>query len=283
MASILFKNFRGIKLGRKAKWRPVLPAVGLEKQYAGAIKNILLTLTELIKDRLKPRLQYLASEAQRASGIKRDDYGDDFSEIINGIRIEMATRFNDDELKRLADQYGVRVAGANENKFSENLNKVLGVNIITSEPYLTSVLNAFNITNVSLIKNLSESTIQQIEQLTLRGFSQGLRWETIAADLTNRLEVASSRADLIARDQMGKLNSQLTVTRQKNIGVTRGIWRTAADERVRDSHRAMEGVIFDLDSPPRVDGENVFPGEAINCRCFTEPVISDLTDIEEET
>lgn len=64
----------------------------------------------------------------------------------------MATRFNDDELKRLADQYGVRVSAENKNKFSGNLNKVLGVNVITSEPYLTSVLNAFNITNASLIK-----------------------------------------------------------------------------------------------------------------------------------
>lgn len=81
MASILFKNFRGIKLGRKARWRPVLPSVGLEKQYAGTIKNILLTLTELIKERLRPRLQYLSAEAQRVAGIKRDDFGDDFQRL----------------------------------------------------------------------------------------------------------------------------------------------------------------------------------------------------------
>ena len=61
--------------------------------------------------------------------------------------------------------------------------------------------------------------------------------------------------------------------RQKEIGVTEDVWRTAGDERVRETHAANDGETFKWsdDTPGPADGR---PGEEINCRCYAEPVLS---------
>ncbi len=56
------------------------------------------------------------------------------------------------------------------------------------------------------------------------------------------------------------------------------IWRTQNDDKVRESHRAMEGVAVPIDSPFIVNGERLrLPSdpngsleETANCRCFVE-------------
>ena len=45
------------------------------------------------------------------------------------------------------------------------------------------------------------------------------------------------------------------------------IWRTKGDDKVRPSHKAREGKIFNKQVPP-IDGN---PGEEHDCRCWVEP------------
>jgi hypothetical protein len=44
-----------------------------------------------------------------------------------------------------------------------------------------------------------------------------------------------------------KLNSALNQQRSQNIGVEEYVWRTAGDERVRDSHKSENGKTFGWD------------------------------------
>jgi uncharacterized protein with gpF-like domain len=86
----------------------------------------------------------------------------------------------------------------------------------------------------------------------------------------------------------------LTQLRQTELGVSKYIWRTSRDERVRESHRAMEGRTAVWDDPavylddegdrhPRsgIGGVELHPGEDFQCRCFAEPVLEDLLPDEE--
>ncbi len=50
--------------------------------------------------------------------------------------------------------------------------------------------------------------------------------------------------------------------------MTKYIWHTMGDSKVRSEHAARNGQIFDFDNPP--EGGN--PGEAPNCRCWAEPI-----------
>lgn len=57
-----------------------------------------------------------------------------------------------------------------------------------------------------------------------------------------------------------KLNAEAAETPEGQY-----IWRTAEDERVRDTHAALNRTIRDWADEPD-------PGEEINCRCWAEPV-----------
>lgn len=46
------------------------------------------------------------------------------------------------------------------------------------------------------------------------------------------------------------------------------IWRTAADDKVRDEHASRAGKTYTWDAPP--DGDH--PGDDYNCRCWAEPL-----------
>jgi hypothetical protein len=140
--------------------------------------------------------------------------------------------------------------------------------------------------------------------------------EEIAA-LTKRY---AGRAALIAVDQIGKLNGQLTKQRQMEGGIDVYVWQTARDERVRGrpggtnpnavpSHWEMEGMYCkwsdnSVYADPAIDvvrdekrGEIIsinwkprnalmplsIPGEAIRCRCTAAPVWeSFLSPIDQE-
>ena len=68
----------------------------------------------------------------------------------------------------------------------------------------------------------------------------------------------------LTRDQTNKAVGQLNLVRQKEAGVEKYRWRTAADERVRPTHHANSARIFFWDQPPPETGH---PGEDIQCRC----------------
>lgn len=91
----------------------------------------------------------------------------------------------------------------------------------------------------------------------------------LAATLQRRLKVARSRADLIATNEIGTLNSRISQTRMEEAGVERYEWSTSDDEKVRPSHRALDGTIRRWDDPHPTEGH---PGEAIRCRCVALPV-----------
>ena len=52
-----------------------------------------------------------------------------------------------------------------------------------------------------------------------------------------------------------KLNSALNQQRSQNLGVEEYVWRTAGDERVRDSHKNENGKTFGWDDLPNPGGE----------------------------
>ena len=87
-------------------------------------------------------------------------------------------------------------------------------------------------------------------------------------------DVTVSRANLIARTELAKANSDFTRANAGFIGASAYIWRTVKDEAVRESHSAMEGEIVKYDNEPTLsDGETGHAGTFPNCRCYQEVII----------
>ena len=121
--------------------------------------------------------------------------------------------------------------------------------------------------------------LRNIEGIVQRGIRSGETIETIRKQIQDRTGKTKSKAQLLATDQIGKLNGDLTKLRQTNLGVNGYTWRNSQDRRVRTLHKnAPTGHgnrKFKWNNPP-TDGH---PGNPIRCRCYAEP---DFTEIFEE-
>jgi len=130
---------------------------------------------------------------------------------------------------------------------------------------------------ISLIK---KTTIEKqwFEDALVDAVRDGIRWETLARRLSQALDPLRGRYELIARDQIAKLNGKITQSLQTKAGCTEFIWRTTGDERVRSSHRAVNGKKFSwYEGAPNTGfyRTNGLPGQAGQCRCIAQPVAPD--------
>ena len=125
--------------------------------------------------------------------------------------------------------------------------------------------------NIELIHSIDRRTLESIRYALSENIIRAVDRKMLIEELTNSImrmaEVNEKRAALIACDQVGKLNSQLTQLEQMNQGVDSYIWQTMMDSRVRPAHAARQGKRFAWDDPPS-DGH---PGWAIRCRCSASP------------
>ena len=140
-----------------------------------------------------------------------------------------------------------------------------------------NVMRALMSEQVGLIRSLPIEAAQRVHKVVTEGLSQGLRADQVAAEIMKTGVVVRSRADLIARTEVGRASTTLTQVRAQHIGSTHFIWRTAGDSDVRPTHRALNGKTFRWDDPPECDpGHHALPGCIWNCRCYAEPLIESL-------
>jgi SPP1 gp7 family putative phage head morphogenesis protein len=153
----------------------------------------------------------------------------------------------------------------------------------TSDPTVGYVLQqAWARENVGLIKTVDTDLFDDLATHITAAVTKGQSTSALAALIQARTGAAERHAAFIARDQIAKLNGKVVQQRQQGLGVKRYRWRTVGDERVRDTHRAHDGKIFEWSKPPPGTGH---PGHDYNCRCFAEPIFDDemLDDSPDDT
>jgi SPP1 gp7 family putative phage head morphogenesis protein len=238
-----------------------------------------LVLAEFSHD----KLQALAAKGAAARGVKQDaaPEADDVGEILDEIRDRLTDKWSREKFTSLVQPFASDTANFHAGQMNRQLESIAGVDVVGNEPWLRDVLGAFTRENVALIKSIPEQTLGEIEKMLTGSIADGDRWENMAEELEGRLGVAQSRANLIARDQVGKLYGDLNRVRQTDLGFDRYIWRTMRDNRVRPEHEDRDGLTFEWASPPAGGPESGGnPGEAIQCRCYAEPDLAHLLESE---
>lgn len=202
----------------------------------------------------------------------------------------------------------------NRKQWNKSVRPVLGFDFSTDESWQEEAINAWVSENYNLFKDLNDDYINRINESVYRGVRNDLPYSEIMKEIKDiDQRVFKKRAKLIARDQIGKLNGQLTKKRMAESGLNMYIWRTAFDERVRGrpggkypkaipSHWVMEGKICRWDNAslyaekseikpgkpipwkPRTGKMPIaHPGEPIQCRCTAIPYFDELIDeVDEE-
>jgi SPP1 gp7 family putative phage head morphogenesis protein len=141
--------------------------------------------------------------------------------------------------------------------------------------------------NASLIKTLPTDVAKKVTKDISDMALKGMRASEIAKVIREQTDKHSrASAKLIARTEVSKTTTALTKARCDNLDLHWYVWRTMEDgDRVRKSHRIMEGVLVNWNEPPSPEalaGEksvgNYHAGNIWNCRCYPEPLI-EIDDI----
>lgn len=207
---------------------------------------------------------------------------DDFNGAMDRIGRQWEDTFSPGEAEAFAQRIAERTSDFQREMFREQARAALGVEILAAEPNLVPRMEAFVSENVALIRSVPREFLASLAKNLARELAAGTPAHEIAELIEDYYGVAAGRAATIARDQVGKFYAQLTMLRQRASGVREFIWRDQRDDKVRDSHRALNGHRFFWDDLP-AEGA---PGTPINCRCYPEPVfdgiLADVGDFEEE-
>jgi SPP1 gp7 family putative phage head morphogenesis protein len=225
----------------------------------------------------------------RLSVLRTDGLSEDITAIIAGLLI-FANGLAEPLIARLPDRFmavsafnnkqwvlqvkagtGIDLNQPDLRKFRDKFG--FGVDVWRSEPWLIPLRDNWVASNVSLIRDMPQKYLTQVEQIVRSGVAQGLGVKGIAKQLEEVEGVDKRRAKLIASDQIGKANAALTQYRQIDLGLDKYVWRSSNDSRVRPTHAEAEGQTFEWAKPPSFTGGH--PGHAVRCRCRAAPVFPD--------
>lgn len=221
---------------------------------------------------------------------KQDDDSDYIKNAFDRLRATLGQRLQDRDYQQAALDGASMVNRANQAYHAELINRVRGVNPIMMEPWLDESMKSFIRENSSLIKTIPTEGLSDIEQMVYRESRRGLSPKDMRAKIREEFDVSEGRARVLARDQIGKFNANLSEKRQTNLGITEYIWRDSADGRVRSlsntkgysGHAHLNGKRIKWSEPPvtvfkgKRAGERNHAGEDILCRCWADPVIDHL-------
>lgn len=276
----LFKE--GLRSKKKiAKASVIDSPVAVERSYFNTLRKVLVEISNLYK----PLLENLAPISDKIDKdipqIRTDAGEQDIAKVINGIRLKIGDRYTREELGKIIGKDLSEVKKYNRKGAKKLFDRVSGMDLFIDDAPLETLMGLATANNVNLIQTLISEAQGKVENVVYEGFRSGLRHEEIAKQIKGFIDPKNEnvkgniayRAKFIARDQVTKLNAEVSKSRQTNLGIKRYIWRTSRDERVRDSHRSKEGKTFSWNDPPSDTGH---PGEDFNCRCTAEPVIEDL-------
>ena len=275
----------------------------LERRYLELLnREVVSKLIMLVNRDVLPAVKQLKFQTDqfrpRSQPVRLDDVGDDIQDLITSLTISLGGDTNTE--KAALEGFATDLSTANREQWQRVIRETMGVTPFQTEPGLATQKSLFVSQNTGLITKMKADAILDIQGVIDRGLQQGLRVEEITKQIREKTQATANKAKLIARDQVAKANAQLTQSRQEGIGVSKYIWRTARDERVRGKasgkypdavpkHSVMEGktcvwsdptVWIDQNGRRRqrssIKGPTEHPGVPIQCRCIAEPVLDDL-------
>jgi len=272
------------------KRKPIKPMkypLGQEYAYRRILLSLTNTYKKLLKQHMSPHVISMATEATAfhlpTGEIVRQDAGweDELRKVMLQITKDMVGPTN--SAIRQMNVIGPQVNQYNKAQWTSLVRSQYAIDPILKEDKerYKFIMENWSRSNSLLIKDIPFKTSNQIATMTRQALIDGTNLKDVTNEVFNimaeRTDVSDSRAKLIARDQVSKLNGQLTKERQTDLGVEGYIWTTVGDERVRDTHEDNDGKYFTWDDPPAETGH---PGEDYQCRCWAEPVLPEFVAFE---
>lgn len=255
---------------------PVRPSAAIELAYRRKILRLIDEMHSSVMWFVPAA--YRANEPELTALLARDESpAAGLRDAVRRLRRRWQRRF-DDAAQDLARYFATSVA----ERSGVALRSILRRGGFAVEPRYTRAVNdlvqAAVHENVSLIRSISAQHFTAVEGAVMRSVQTGRDLKQLSDDLQHLFGVTKRRAALISRDQNNKATASLNRARQLELGLSEAVWvHSHASREPRPSHvrAGRDKVRFSI-----VDGwydpdekRNVHPGELINCRCQSRPIV----------
>lgn len=295
-----------MKMPKRIQGHAFTYPLNVEKEYSRYITKQVEAWRWDFLDRAIPVLQQMFPQKAHQDAAN----GMDWDALTESLLDNQKTTWNKDTQQNLVGGvfgFANKTSQANQDQVQSFVQSCIGRSFIPEEAWASGMLTEWASKNHDLIKSISDQYIDKANTIVTKAVSEGLVYSEVR-DKIRALDknMTRTKAELIARDQIGKLNGALTKKRMADAGVDLYEWQTVGDERVRGtpsagkkgpsavpSHYAMDGMICRWDDPtvyrdpkdptktwkPRTDiMPKAHPGEEICCRCTAIAYMEDLFD-----
>lgn len=268
-----------------SKYLPQIPA-SAEREYVRMTNSYMQILKEELEEEL-PKLKE-AYKANRDADVKENQRNDSYTDlmlainqIFNKVKYNVTAKTFGFGLRQKLEVLAHLNRKLTVKEWKRAIKSTLGIDIredyYLGDFYVEKLVEWVDY-NVDLIKTIPEDTLDKMRDIVYDGFTKGKTTTRIVKEIQHTYGVSKRRAKLIARDQTAKLNGKIQQAQQQDAGITEYIWDTSGDERVRKSHRELNGKKFSWNDPPlNSDGRRCHPGEDYQCRCIGRPVFNKNT------
>lgn len=184
-----------------------------------------------------------------------------------------------------------------DKEFQKIIEKGIHVSPPVASEWWDDMRNSWAENNYTLIVSNAKNYVSKINTLTEQAIVNGWTGKKLKEEIKNATQGLSDKhCKLLAHDQMGKLNGQITQGQMQELGLEMYVWSTSANDRVRQSHQLMEGLLCRYDDASVCSYDNgktwvkrpsgaveLHPGQDIQCRCVGLAFYPELTAEVENT
>lgn len=137
-------------------------------------------------------------------------------------------------------------------------------------------------TLVNRITRINKATQNDVRRMVGQSFDAGESLAELTDRLTNKFKQFSKvRSKTIAATETGRLSNAAAHNAYGQAGVKKKQWLSVQDGNVRDQHIFADGEIVDMNKHFIQTGESLMypndpngsPGNTINCRCVSVPIV----------
>lgn len=270
--------------------------VGIENKYKRLLLAFNREMKKAIRKLLLPEinksdlltLYARDSDDNTILNLRGQDEDDEIDVILEGIADEAEE--DSETVKRIMRAIGAETLRTTVAKVRRSIGEDFirpaddfSVDIFANnDPTLNQLVNAWVSENTRLITSIPDQFLDNVARVVNAGFRNGSTIEVIRKDIQKQFKIADDRARLIARDQIAKLSSDVDRRVSLEAGFELYVWVTSQDDRVRDSHKVMNGKVCSWEDPTiyknnindkkwrkrsSIGGVEKHIGQDFQCRC----------------
>ena len=253
--------------GAAVELPPITESLGATQSFLKAEREMLRGMSAFVRETILPEAE---REIARGRSKLTQDMGRDTFITLEAVAKSLAGAAAG-LVQRILSLEGERHTA----QFKAAAKRALGVDLsaVVRDEDLDDYLRNAGTRAASLITGLADDVAKRIANSVTTAIINGNPVKDLRKTLVEDFRIGDRRAQLIARDQIAKVNSDLNKQRHLQAGVTEYTWLTSHDERVRERHRGLDGKVYTYGKPTGAEG-GLEPGQPIRCRCVARGIVT---------